>query len=184
MRDIIKKAGFSQGVIYRYYSSLDDIYVDFINKHTVDTFLECRIDTLVRTDASEKAVLTECFAAMGTYIEELMRSVVGKTFFELLILYSADVEKRAVLLPKLHFKQSLEYAQQKIVEYVMFNVDKGVFQPAIPIPSLIQFVGNFIDGVAQSAVYQYEPYEGSESTADIAEQFRLLAQAVINFLEV
>ena len=39
MRDIIKKAGFSQGAIYRYYDGLDDIYVDFINKHTTNILL-------------------------------------------------------------------------------------------------------------------------------------------------
>jgi AcrR family transcriptional regulator len=185
MRDIIKKAGFSQGVIYRYYVNLDEIYVDFINKHTTYNFLEQRIDALLSSEQSEKMILAECFIAMGEYIEELLKSVVGKTFFELLVLYSSDFEKRNTIFPKIKFKQSLEYAQQKIVEYAMRNVEKGVFRPQIPVRSILLFVSIFIDGIAQSVVFNAAGSTNDpESATDIAEMFQTLAKVVINFLDV
>lgn len=186
MRDIIKIAGFSQGVIYRYYSNLDEIYVDFINKHTTHHLLEQKIDTLLSTGQAEKTILAECFIAMGNYIEGMLKSVVGKTFFELTVLYAYDYEKKAAIFPKLQFKQSLEYAQHKIVEYTLSNVEKGVFQPQIPMRSIILFVSSFIDGIAQSVAIN-APEGGnhkSEPASDIPEMFQLLAKAVIGFLEV
>ena len=39
MRDIIKKAGFSQGAIYRYYANIDEIYIDLINTNTTYNLL-------------------------------------------------------------------------------------------------------------------------------------------------
>ncbi|AEF82113.1 TetR/AcrR family transcriptional regulator [Leadbettera azotonutricia] len=177
MRDIIKKSGFSQGAIYRYYSGLDGIYADFINTYTTNTSLEQRIDTVLSSGQAEKTILAECFMAMGEYIEELLKSVVGKTFFELTVLYAYDFEKRAAVFSNLKFKKSLEYAQGKIVEYAMINVEKGVFRPKIPPRSIIQFVSSFIDGIAQSVAL-------NSSEMVISEMFQTLAKAVVNFLEV
>lgn len=130
--------------------------------------------------------LAECFIAMGEYIEELLKSVVGKTFFELTVLYAYDFEKRAAIFPKLKFKQSLEYAQHKIVEYALSNVEKGVFQPQIPMRSIILFVSSFIDGIAQSVAINTEDggNHDSEPASNIPEMFQALAKAVISFLEV
>ena len=185
MRDIIKKGGFSQGVIYRYYANLDEIYVDLINMHTTDSFLEQKIDTLLDSEQTEKTILTECFIAMGEYIEELLKSIVGKIFFELLVLYSSDQEKRAAIFPKLRFKQRLEYAQKRLVEYALYNIEKGVFQPLIPFRSALLFVNVFIDGIGQRVVWDTTKDGACDpgSATDVPEMFRTLAKAVISFLE-
>ena len=119
MRDIIKKAGFSHGIIYHYYANLDEIYVNYINKNTPDNLLELNIDTLLNSERAEKEVLSECIVAIGDYIEELLKSIGGKTCFELTVFYAYDFEKRATVFPKLKYKQSLEYAQTKIAEYIL-----------------------------------------------------------------
>jgi len=177
MRDIIVKAGFSQGAIYRYYAGLDEIYVDFINRHTAPTSLEQRLDTVLSSGQSEKVVLAECLKAMGVYIAEMMESVAGKAFFELTVLYAYDIEKRDAIYPRLKVKQSIEYAQHKIVEYVLSNVEKGVFHPLIPVSSIVQFVSIFTDGTAQSVA------TNAVNTPDIVEMYHILAQAILGFLE-
>lgn len=63
MRDIIKKAGFSQRIIYHYYASLDEVYVDYINKHTTNMHLEQRVDALLCSEKAEVHILSECFLA-------------------------------------------------------------------------------------------------------------------------
>jgi AcrR family transcriptional regulator len=183
MRDIIKKAEFSQGVIYRYYSNLDEIYIDFINKHTTYNLLEEKIDALLCSGQNEKTILAECIIAIGEYLEELLKSVSGKTFYELMALYSYDLEKRKKVFPQLKFKQSLEYAQKKIVQFVQKNVDDGIFRFKIPMSSIITFVSCFIDGVAQNAAGNISRNNKRKSKTDISEMFRTLANAVTNFLE-
>ena len=185
MRDIIKKAGFSQGVIYRYYSGLDEIYIDFINKHTVNNLLEQRIDTWLDSGQSEKAILSGCIAAMGEYMEELLKSVGGKTFFELIVYYSYDLEKRASVSPRLKFQQSLEYAQSKIADYAMANVDRGIFKPKIPVGSVIMFIISFIDGIALSAATNAaeDTKRNFGLAVRVPELFQTLAAAIVGFLE-
>jgi hypothetical protein len=107
-------------------------------------------------------------------------------FFELLVLYSCDFDKRTAIFPRLRFKQSLEYAQNKIVEYAMGNVAKRVFQPQIPFRSIILFVSVFIDGISQNAVFNAAGGNSfdSDSAPDIPEMFQTLAKAVISLIEV
>lgn len=182
MRDIIKKAGFSHGIIYHYYANLDEIYVDYINKNTTCNLLEQNVDTLLSSDRPQKEVLYECIIAIGKYIEELLKSVGGRTCFEFTVFYAYDFEKRADIFPKLKFKQSLEYAQRKIMEYVLHNIEKSVFHPQVPIHSIVMFVGSFIDGIAQGAATGAA--EGNDNPADISMMFQMLANSVIRLLEV
>lgn len=180
MRDIIKKAGFSQGIIYHYYASLDDIYVDYINSITACPLLEQNIDTLLHSELTEKEIVSECIIAIGRYIEELLTSVGGRTCFELTVFYAYDIEKRAALFPKLKFKQSLGYAQNRVLEYVLNNIEKGIFHPQIPIRSIVMFINSFIDGIAQSAATGTA--EGPDGSGDISNMFMTLAKAVTGFL--
>jgi AcrR family transcriptional regulator len=186
MRDIIKRAGFSQGGIYRYYSGLDEIYIDFINKHTINNHLEQTIDALLNSAQSGKIILMECFIAMREYIAALLESAAGKPLFELLVLYASDFEKRITIFPKLKFKRSLEYVQNRIMDYTMRNVDKVVFRPQIQVRSIILFVSVFIDGISQSVVFNAAEGDQNDfaSAANIPEMFQTLAKAVINFLGV
>ena len=185
MRDIIKKAGFSQGVIYRYYSNLDDIYVDFINKHTTSTDLQLKIDSLLNSVQPEKTILADCLTAIGDYIAELLESVVGKTFFELLVMYTSDSGKRTEVFPKLKFRQSLEYAQKRTAEFALRSIEKGVFRSRIPFESVLMFVSIFTDGVSQHAVFGNMEDNAGESglEAFVPEMFKLLANIVLSFLE-
>ncbi|MGL6199327.1 MAG: TetR/AcrR family transcriptional regulator [Lachnospiraceae bacterium] len=184
MRNIIKKAGFSQGAIYRYYSNLDEIYIDLINKSTTDNFLEQKIDALLSSEQPEKMILSECIMAIGDYVEELLKSVGGKTCFELLVFYAYDNKKRNTVFPQLKFKQSLEYAQNKLVDYTISNIQKGILRPTISMNAIIMFICVSIDGIAQtvsmSAIGDND--KDKRLKLDISEMFETLAKAIINFL--
>lgn len=183
MRDIIKKAGFSQGVIYRYYANIDEIYIDLINKNPISNLLEQRIDYLVSSEQTIKSVVSDCIVSIGEYIEELLKSIGGKTCFELLVTYAYDVEKRNAIFPKLQFKQSLEYAQNRMVEYLMWKIQQGVLQTSISVDSIIMFTGISIDGIMQSVAMNTVENAEDKTIVDVPEMFQTLAKALISFLE-
>jgi len=185
MRDIIKKAGFSQGAIYRYYANIDEIYIDLINKNTTYNLLEQQIDTLLSSEQPEKTILSECIIAIGKYVEELLKSVGGKTCFELLVFYAYDNEKRNTVFPLLKFKQSLEYAQNKIVDYLIRSIKKGIFRPAISIESIIMFISISIDGISQNVAMSTVGNNNQDKklAVNVSEMFQTLSKAIINFLE-
>ena len=134
----------------------------------------------------EKTILPDCIVAMGEYIQALLHSAGGKACFELVVCYAHDLEKRASIFPRLKFKQSIEYAQNRIVEFAMGNIEKGVFRPRVPIRSLFLFVSVFMDGISQMwySMRQGEISNDAASAADIPAMFQTLAKAVVNFLEV
>lgn len=183
MRDIIKKAGFSQGVIYRYYANIDEIYIDLINQNPISNLLEQRIDYLVSSEQTIKSVVSDCIVSIGEYIEELLKSIGGKTCFELLVTYAYDVEKRNAIFPKLQFKQSLEYAQNRMVEYLMWKIQQGVLQTSISVDSIIMFTGISIDGIMQSVAMNTVENAEDKTIVDVPEMFQTLAKALISFLE-
>ena len=145
--------------------------------------LEKKIDTLIDSEQPTKLVVSDCIVAIGEYIEELLKSVGGKTCFELLVTYAYDVEKRNAIFPKLKFKQSLEYAQNKIVEYLMQKIHQGVLRTTISVDSIIMFTGVSIDGIAQSVAMNTEETAGEKTAVDVPEMFQTLAKALISFLE-
>lgn len=185
MRDIIKKAGVSQGAIYRYYANIDEIYVDLINKNTTYNLLEQEIDSLLDSEQEEKLILYNCIIAIGKYIEELLKTVGGKTCFELLVFYAYDNEKRNTIFPLLKFKQSLEYAQNKIVDYMTEKIKNKVLHPSVSVDSMIMFVSISIDGIAQSVAMSTleENNQDKKLSLNSVEMFQLLAKAIINFFE-
>lgn len=185
MRDIIKKAGFSQGAIYRYYANIDEIYIDLINKNTTYDLLEQKIDDLLNSKQPEKIILFHCINAIGTYVSELLKTVGGKTCFELLVFYAYDNKKRNTVFPLLKFKKSLEYAQNKIIDYITKKIELGVLHPTIPVTSMNMFICVSIDGIAQTVAMSTveNNSEDMKLSMDINEMFQLLAKAIINFFE-
>lgn len=183
MRDIIKKAGFSQGMIYRYYTNIDEIYLDLINQITLCDPLEQKIDALIGIDRSVKSVVFGCILAIGEYIEELLCSVGGKTSFELLVTYAYDAEKRNAMFPKLRFKQSLEYAQNKIVDYLAEKVLQGALRTTVSIESISLLAGISIDGIMQRVAIDTGKNTEGETGINVPETFQTLAKATVSFLE-
>lgn len=184
MRDIIKKAGFSQGVIYRYYASIDEVYIDLINKNTNDSSLKERIDELLSSKKAEKEILFESIIAIGEYIDELLNSVGGKTFYELIVHYGYDYEKRSTVFPKLKLKQSLEHAQMKLVEYFVDCIKVGKLHSSIPVERLIKFISTSVDGISQIGAMSKVENNNQDKALDIdiSEMFQTLAEATVNFL--
>jgi len=180
MRDIINKGGFSQGAVYRYYTNIDEIYVDLVNKNAAHSFLEQRIDALLVSEQPEKGIISECIVAIGEYIGELLKSIGGKTYFELLVLYAFDKEKRELILPKLKFRRSIEYAQTKTIEFFVQCIQNGIFRCTIPVESVIKFTGAAIDGISQDTAIKTLI---NNTDTDVSDMFRVLAKTILNFLE-
>ena len=182
MSDIIKKAGFSHGVIYRYYANLDEIFIDFINGNTGVDSLGQQIDALIESERSAPSVIADCIIALGEYVNSLFDSTWGRCFFELVVYYSHDVEKRTRVFPHLIFKQHLDQAKQKIVDYVITCSAEGNVALAIPVDSMVQFVNYCIDGITQNMAIMGVDRENQVPSVKSMSAFETLAQVVVNFI--
>ncbi len=179
MRDIIVKTGFSQGTIYRYYSYVDEIFLDSVNQSTPPKVLETHIERLLTSDKKENNIVFESITAVGEYIKDLQKTVGGKILFGLLVLYAFDSQKKESVIQKLIFKQSLDTTQNLIIGYILQNIEKGVFKPIIPLEEIIRFTQAAIDGISNDTAIQSI---GSESETYITEMFKTLAKVLLYFI--
>jgi len=179
MRDIIKKTGFSQGGIYRYYSNINEIFLDAINLTTPTNQIALSIDKLIDSDLSPAHIISESIAAIGRYIEELQKTLGGKMLFSLLVMYAFDSEKKKSVVNKLIFHQSLNKAQQNLIVYIKEAINKGLLKPSLPFETILRFTQSAIDGITNDAAIL--SMESNEETY-ITEQFEMLAETLLHFL--
>lgn len=80
-----------------YYTSLDEIYVDYINKYiNYNNLLDYNIDMISSSKQLEKETLSKYIVVLGNYIEELLKLVGGRICFKLTVFYVCDFEEGLV----------------------------------------------------------------------------------------
>lgn len=183
MRDIIKKLDYSQGVIYRYYQGIDEIFVDVMNRETQGIEFSQNIEHLINEDLSDYQKINSLFSELGNYILNVQQKVGGKFYFEMMVSYAFDKAKQQELLPQLIFKQNLMLFQSKMVNYIETNIKNGVFSPDKPIALIVTYTGATIDGIGNhSALTGHDHIELIRS--EILTLFALLAQQLIDCLNI
>lgn len=179
MRDIISKTAFSQGGIYRYYSSVDEIFLDAINQASPNNQIDLYVEQLIESDLSPAETLYKYMISLGEYIKELQDTLSGKMLFSLLVLYAFDPEKKKSIVEKLIFNQTLNRTQQDMIIYIQDNINKGLIKPTVPFDIILRFTQSAIDGISNdAAILSMESKEESY----IEEQFQMLAETLLYFL--
>lgn len=177
MSDIIRKLECSQGMIYRYFQGVDEIYVCLMNREIQDIELKKHIDEIIESDRTDKDKLDALFQELGSYTLEVLNRIGGKFLYELQVRYVFDMEKKELWLPQLLIKQNFMYFQQKCVEYVVMRVQQGVFHLRVPIEDLVLYAGVNIDGILY-----YAETEADGDNSKIAEQIFTLSKMLAQYI--
>ena len=147
MRDIIKETKLSQGAIYRYYSSLEEIYIAIANRDIPIGIMEKQMDKIISSGEKPTTIMLEGFRIIAEYIILLQDTLGGKMYFELLVLYAQNIKETENLIAKMNFKQSLGYIQSRFMGYTLDHIEKGDFKPIISTKALMDFIGVSMDGI-------------------------------------
>ncbi|WP_297423872.1 TetR/AcrR family transcriptional regulator [Clostridium sp.] len=151
MRDVIKETKLSQGAIYRYYSSLEEIYIEIANRNTPVGIMEKQMDEAISAEKEPKVFIMEGFKIMADYIVSLQDTMGGKMYFELLVLHAQNIKETENLIDMMNFKQSFSYIQNRFMEYILQHIEKGDFKPIIEAEKLMNFIGVAMDGILDDA---------------------------------
>lgn len=184
MRDIIKKLGCSQGLIYRYYQSVDEIYANLMNREIQDMDFKSRIAAILQKEEKPEIIIAQLFQELGKYMIEVQQKLGGKFFYELQVEYAFDEEKKRELLSTLLYKQNMVYFQEQILAYIWEQLQKRVLRlkkPTLSIKKLAVFAGAAIDGIGN-----YAALTGRDNVMAIQEEilelFALLSSQMISCL--
>ena len=82
MKDVIAETGFSHGVVYRYYSDLDDILVDLVIRINTEHRIDDRVEKILAEAGSDynSAVRKICLM-LADYLEEIGPDLIRLTLY-------------------------------------------------------------------------------------------------------
>lgn len=183
MRDIIKKMGVSQGAIYRYYSGLEEIFMELMNRETAKITILEEMNHIVEKDCNEAEKLKLMFIELGRYIIEVEESIGGKFYFEFLVHFAFDKKNQLEVLSNLNYKQNLMAAQGIMIQYIYQMVQEGKFQPIYPMDSIVSYVSVTIDGISNDYALMIGAKQvQSSAVMDPKIMFQMLGECVLKHL--
>ena len=186
MKDIIAETGFSHGVIYRYYTDLDEVFKDLVitinSENKIDDRLE---EILAQSDIKkwEKTIYDIC-GMLADYMREvgtdmLKVSVSGD------MLAMSDPERAMKISSRLGKDEQspLLYATEVMTEFLTKVVKENKLKPATSVDEIIQFFIVNYHGIQSGYVltecYKVQHIEGKYTLDDM---YRNLATAVVLML--
>lgn len=151
MRDIIAESGFSQGGIYRYYSNIDDIFINLINQKSKFYNVELQIEKVIASAACpEKIVGGLLLIWKKVFLDNLVG--VGKIYYELTTLYANYPDKLAYFTSKNTLSSEQSVFEEKSLLYVAQKIEEGYFVPKIPFKDIISLLVTSLDGIIRDLI--------------------------------
>lgn len=150
MKDIIAETGLSQGGIYRYFASLDEIIFALLNREEkVD--IKDRVDEVLASSPPE-LVISDMFALMAQVLSERILGC-GKIYFELAAVFANSPERFEDYCGKVNMTGDIEYLQAKTCSYIEQKVREGYFQPKAPLEDIFHLLAASFDGIERDIIF-------------------------------
>jgi AcrR family transcriptional regulator len=181
MSDIIKETGFSQGNIYRYYSSIIEIYIEICNRKLGPYDSDAVADTILAMDLSPKEKLGRMLMEFCNFYELVFKDCGPKMYYELVAGVQGDWKEWRKQSEKMILIKHINRLRERCVGFVVAGMKTGVFESKkMPIEQMVQFIGTSIDGIAMD--YSLVAIQGEDEQYNMHAMFEVLSQMVTEFL--
>lgn len=146
MSDIISETGLSQGGVYKYFSSIDDILGALINRGYQNYNFEKDIEKIISNNAKPEVIISEIFLYMANHNQETITGY-GKINFELNSMGIASPDRYLKIRSQLSIADSFDYLKGRLFSYITENVDNGYFKPTVPLNEISAFIIAGYEGI-------------------------------------
>lgn len=151
MRDIITEVGFSQGNIYRYFASLDEIIIELINRKRIAFDVKTAVDDAVSLGCTPERVISELFKIWGEVVLGDALSV-SKIYHEMSAIYASDHERRHRFVSRIQFITDNDYLRGKGFGFAAQKVKEGYFKPMLLIEDIVDYVNISFSGIIRETI--------------------------------
>jgi len=151
MRDVISETGLSQGGIYRYYSNLDEILVELINRESVLYDTTKLVDEALSKSEAPETVINKLIELWGRVVLDNLVGV-GKIYYEIGIAYVNDEERLNNFISKILFAPDESYLWAALLQFITEKISEGYFKPKVSLESLICFHITSVDGITRDLI--------------------------------
>lgn len=183
MKDVIAEAGFSHGVIYRYYKDLDEVLSDLVIRINTENRLDGKVEKILSDagiDNWEKGIRDIC-SGMADYLQEVGFDLLKVTIY-CDVLAMSDPERVLRIAEKLgnDVQSPLLYLVNRLSEYLTEAVKKNKLKPVKSIKEIMEFFIASYHGI-QTGYVLTESYKAEHIRGNYkpTEMFSCLAESMI-----
>lgn len=187
MKDIIAEAGFSHGVIYRYYKELDEIIRDLVITINESNKIDNQLDSILNdADLSDwKNTITSIFKMLSEYLTKAGVDILKLSIYSDLLAMS-DPERAFKIAERLgkEDQSPLVYLVTALTKYLKKVIKANDLKPSRSVDEMMQFVIVTYQGI-QSGYVLAECFKTPQLNNKYKpkKMFSCLAEALICMME-
>ncbi len=187
MKDIIAEAGFSHGVIYRYYKELDEIIRDLVITINESNKIDNQLDSILNdADLSDwKNTITSIFKMLSEYLTKAGVDILKLSIYSDLLAMS-DPERAFKIAERLgkEDQSPLVYLVTALTKYLKKVIKANDLKPSRSVDEIMQFVIVTYQGI-QSGYVLAECFKTPQLNNKYKpkKMFSCLAESVICMME-
>ena len=187
MKDIIAEAGFSHGVIYRYYKELDEIIRDLVITINESNKIDNQLDSILNdADLSDwKNTITSIFKMLSEYLTKAGVDILKLSIYSDLLAMS-DPERAFKIAERLgkEDQSPLVYLVTALTKYLKKVIKANDLKPSRSVDEMMQFVIVTYQGI-QSGYVLAECFKTPQLSNKYKpkKMFSCLAESVICMME-
>lgn len=174
MKDVIAEAGFSHGVIYRYYKDLDEILSDMVIRINIENRMDEKVEKILSeagTENWEKGIRNIC-SSLSDYLQKVGIDLLKVSIY-CDVLAMSDPERVLKMAEKLGNKvqSPLLYLTNRLSVYLTEAIKKNKLKPLKSIKDIMEFFIVSYHGIETGYVladnYKAEHIRGNYKTDDM-----------------
>ena len=188
LRDVVKECGISQGSIYSYFSSIDEVFAEIVNRAYSTHQIADRIATVVASEDAYGRKILEILSAMGKLVD-VMTAEYGTILYELNGLYARNPKRAVQFANKVKINDDTNAALAAVMSIVDEGLAQGAFFTTHPREAIFLLLETSIQGIARAITFAPSPqaihhlYGIEKGKANAQGMMEMLAHLVISLLE-
>ncbi len=152
MRDVVKECGISQGGIYCYFSDIDEIFAEIINRTYGEHQLGEEINKIFESNKSLNEIISDAFVLLGRFTDRMIGQY-GNLLYELNAIYLNEPARGQKVQSRLKMNNDSDALLGKIIEFIGTNISNGSYRPTMPKEHILLLVGVTIQGIARMITF-------------------------------
>lgn len=182
LRDVVKECGISQGGLYHYFTDIDEIFAEILNR----CFKENRVDEsghrIFESGKPLCEIITASFAALGQLMDDITNQY-GSLIFELNSVYLNEPERGVKTISRIKNHSDMEAFLGKIFSSIETHIASGDIELAVTKEHLELLVNVALLGIQQTVTFSHKSYEKGNSKEHVtARDMMIILATSINGL--
>ena len=188
MRDVMRECGISIGGIYCYFSDIDEIFAEVINRTYSEYQIGESINVIFESGKPPNEIIEDSFALLGRMTDAVI-SQYGNLIYELNAIYMNEPERGQKVQGRIKANNDIDTLLDKIIEFVETNIKNGSFMPTMQKEHILTLIGITIQGITRTITIP-ENVEILQAQFGITKEYttaqgmmKILSQTIIELLK-